>query len=184
MEKIAGSDRADGVWYYGGDVDFAGSRWFDLGPGQFDFGVLAQEKGATVTSLDKDPAVVELGRYLGFETIEGDIRDIATLFAPHTFDGVFCKYSVNALWFRTEDDVREHVEQTAALVKPGGWGWIAPWNGIPKKLTIDEAEPLLATQRQAFLDAGWTATDLSEKESRYYGVHGKTANRVIFSLRP
>lgn len=38
----------------------------DLGPGQFDFGVVARERGAEVMAIDNDPAVVELGRYKGF----------------------------------------------------------------------------------------------------------------------
>jgi len=161
-------------------VDLAGKRWLDLGPGQHDFGVLARERGAHVVALDKDPAVVALGDYLGFDSVEGDIRDLANLFEPGSFDGVFCKYSVNALWFKTAPAVVQHVSDTVALMKPNGLAWIAPWNGVPKAMTDADAEPLLAAQHESFIAAGFEALELDKDQSRHYGVHGKTANRVVF----
>lgn len=66
-------------------VDLSGHRLLDIGPGQYDFGVMARERGATVVGIDRDPAVLELGRHKGFDVIDADFRtaDAGTLGGPY-----------------------------------------------------------------------------------------------------
>lgn len=162
-------------------VDFEAAHFLDLGPGQYDFAELAKLRGATVTSIDKDPAVIALGEYLGFRCVQGDIREVGSFFDDQSFDGIFCKYSINAFWLRTPEDIILHVQSITRLLKPEGWGWIAPWNGIPKDLPADQVPELLAAQISAFQQCGFLLHELNEEQSRLYGVHGRTANKVVFT---
>lgn len=162
------------------DTDLFDAVVLDIGPGQFDFCELAKEQSALPSAIDKDPAVVELGKYLGFPTVQGDIRDISEYFSEATFDGLFCKFSINAMWFKTPQEVAEHVRSVCSLLKPGGWGWIAPWNGRPNDNRLDSVSELIAAQRTAFEQEGFAHCSLSEEQTRHYGVHGSTVDRPLF----
>ncbi len=175
------------------ETTFAGRRCVDLGPGHFDFAVLVQDRGGISFGLDHDPAVVALGRHLGFpvapfalETLQGRDR-LAALGFPDRFDGVFCKYSVNAYWFRDPEAVRDHVRALCALRSDDGWGWIAPWNGVksadlPGYAVEDGLKRELAeAQIAAFVENGWSAFALTEAQCERYGVSGATFNRPLFT---
>lgn len=165
-------------------TEFAGKRFLDLGPGQYDFGVMARERGATVVGIDNDPAVVELGRYKGFEVREGELRKLAAAdFDGRRFDGVFCKYSINAFWhWDDEERHRRAMREIAALTAEAAWGWMAPWNGVPKAsgLSAQQIDAALRVQSEEFRAQGYEVFELSEELSRYYGVHGTTGNRALF----
>ena len=100
------------------------------------------------------------------------------------YDGLFCKYSLNAFWF-TEDlrRLRDHVNVFLGALRPPGWGWIAPWNGVPKNLDLDDAQldAVLGAQVDAFRAAGFVFRDLSEDDTRRYGAHGGTANNALLT---
>lgn len=165
-------------------VDFKGQRVMDLGPGQFDFGVLARAYGADVTGIDNDPAVVELGRHKGFKVIEGTIQN--TIKSDHSppYDGMFCKFSINAFWCWEDETLqREAVRSIVARMTCNAWGWIAPWNGVPKATSLAPAEidTVLDVQIDEFAKHRFDAFELSEAQSRRYGVHGSTANRILFT---
>jgi hypothetical protein len=165
-------------------VTFEGQRCMDLGPGQFDFGVLARARGADVTGIDNDAAVVELGRYKGFKVIEGTIQRLAVLDHTPPYDGMFCKYSINAFWFWEDEALqRDAVRTIVGRMKPTAWGWLAPWNGVPKSasLTPSQIDAVLDVQIDEFTRHGFEAFELTEAQSRDYGVHGTTANRVLFT---
>jgi hypothetical protein len=164
------------------DVTWADTSVLDMGPGQYDFGVMARERGATVFNVERDPAVVELGRYKGFDVVEGDLKRYGLDLVGRELDGLFCKYSINAFWFLDPEALDEHVAAIDSTLVADGWAWIAPWNGVPKKqdLSPTEIEAVVATQRRAFESRGYTTVELSEEQSRRYGVHGATANRVVF----
>jgi hypothetical protein len=68
------------------------------------------------------------------------------------------------------------------LLKPNGWGWIAPWNGVPQKgdLSTERIAQILRIQAEALGDIGFTGFDLTEELSVRYGVHGETGNRALF----
>ena len=57
------------------NVKFECSILLDLGPGQFDFVVLAKQRGALTYGIDNDPDVIELGQYKGFPVRYGNIKD-------------------------------------------------------------------------------------------------------------
>jgi ribosomal protein L11 methylase PrmA len=48
-----------------GSVNYRNKTFLDLGPGQYDFGVLAELRGAKTVGFDNDPAVLELGKHKG-----------------------------------------------------------------------------------------------------------------------
>lgn len=159
------------------------SRLLDLGPGQYDFAEMAMEKGAAVHGIDKDKAVIELGKYKGLPIREGQLQTIKAVdFDPLRFDGLFCKLSLNAFWFSNDEAQIQHINELNKLIKNGGWAWIAPWNGIPKKrdLSLEEIEHILTIQISTFKEHGFEYVELTEKLSKYYGVHGITANRALF----
>lgn len=164
-------------------LDLHSRRLLDLGPGQFDFGELARGLGAEVRCIDNDPAVVELGAYKGFEVKLANLKDLSALDLGGPFDGVFCKFSVNAFWFNSRLDlVESYIDALHALMGPEAWGWIAPWNGAPKKADLGPkaVERVLERQGRAFKACGFQGYDLSESLSRHYGIHGATANRALF----
>jgi hypothetical protein len=160
-----------------GGIAFAGRHFLDLGAGHFDFGVLARARGAEVTGVDNDPAVVELGRYKGFPVAELELRELKAAQLGRRFDGVFCKYSINAFWYPGEAALRAGIRELVALMAPGAWGWLAPWNGAPKDADLS----LLGIQADEFQAHGFEAYELTEEQSRFYGVHGATANRALFT---
>ncbi len=166
------------------DVIFKSSLLLDLGPGQYDFGVLARQKGAVTYGIDNDPSVIELGKYKGFPVRYGDIEDIKKEDFDTNFDGIFCKYSIDAFWFQDVQHLERHIKEIGKLIRPGGWAWIAPWNGSyeDEELSPADIRRALSVQREVFKDLGFTAFELTEDLSKYYGVHGKTANRALFTL--
>jgi hypothetical protein len=165
------------------DELFAGADLIDLGPGQFDFGEMARARGATrIVGFDTDPAVVELGRHKGFEVVEGRLQQLRAADYPGGFHGVFCKFSINAFWATSLEEVRAHATEVARLVRPDGWSWIAPWNGVKEdQRTADEIASYLAAQVACFREHGYDAIELGDELSRYYGVHGAVANHALFT---
>jgi 2-polyprenyl-3-methyl-5-hydroxy-6-metoxy-1,4-benzoquinol methylase len=166
------------------DVHFKNTILLDLGPGQYDFGVLARDRGATVFAIDYDPAVVELGQHKGFSAKMGNLENIRAEDFDVLFDGIFCKYSIDAFWFDDEKDHENHIKELVKLIKRGGWAWIAPWNGAykDKNLSHEDVDKALSVQTKVFKKEGFTALELTEELSKYYGVHGITANRALFIL--
>lgn len=155
----------------------------DLGPGQYDFAVLAADRGAVTHNIDNDPPVVALGEAKGFPVRLGDLKKLDASWYDFQFDGIFCKYSINAFWFHDEEDAhRQYVRGLGALLKSEGWGWIAPWNGIPKKASLsgDRIARVLEVQAETFREIGFRGFELTEELSVEYGVHGATANRALF----
>lgn len=166
------------------DLDLTGSTILDLGPGQFDFGVLARERGAEVVAIDYDPAVVALGRHKGFEVVEGRIQGINELGWSSRFDGAFCKFSLNAFWFADAlTSLDDFIDGMISTTATDAWGWIAPWNGIPKKRSWSDAEIDEVLRRQAarFVHHGWSAWDLTDTQAVHYGVNGRVANHALFT---
>ena len=165
------------------EVDLTGSELLDLGPGQYDFGVLARERGADVVAIDYDPAVVALGRHKGFEVVEDRIQRIGDLGWDHRFAGIFCKFSLNAFWFANDLTALDlFIDDMMATAIGDPWGWIAPWNGVPKKgdWPASRVEEVLARQASGFARHGWVGHDLTDAQAVHYGVSGTVANHALF----
>lgn len=167
------------------DVRFEGSELIDLGPGQFDFGELARARGAArIVGIDKDPAVIELGRHKGFDVRPGLLQGLRASAFPEGFDGVFCKFSVSPFWAREDAQIHALVDEVAGLVKAGGWAWFAPWNGVPRRRRLSAARvrQVLDIQAGAFRTHGFDAFDISDDLARRYGITGGVANHALFTL--
>jgi len=167
------------------DKDFKDKIFLDLGPGQYDFGVLASQRGALVYGIDSDPAVIELGRYKGFPVTYGNLENIRADECDTDLDGVFCKYSIDAFWFAIDHrSLEKHILEIIKLIRRGGWAWIAPWNGAYEEtgLSASDIHRILSVQAAVFKRFGFNAFDLTEDVSKHYGIHGKTANRALFTL--
>lgn len=165
------------------DQELDGKTLFDLGPGQFDFGVLARLRGAQTWSIDDDLAVIELGKYKGFPTFHGKIQEIHARDFPIAFDGLFCKFSINAFWYYKDlNKLSFHMHELISMIKPEGWGWIAPWNGAPQKesLSRQEKRQILAFQAEQFRKFDFRAFDLPEATARHYGITGRVENHALF----
>jgi len=158
-------------------------RYLDIGPGQFDLGELLRQNGGSCVGIDRDPAVIELGQYKGFETVEINIQKLPKHDFGERFDGVFNKFSLNAFWHWSKPEKqRELIVAIDALIAPDGWSWIGPWNGVPKNADLDETTIVntLDLQKNLFEERGFETVDLSLEQSRYYGIHGAIANNVVF----
>lgn len=172
--------------------DFFGDRlhqdgtYLDLGPGHFDFGELVKPHGPRNTwGIDFDPAVIELGKHKGYPVVEKDLKHLKAEDFPQPFDGVFCKYSIDAFFYREADEDalhRQFIHELAKCIKPGGWAWIAPWNGACQGLSNKRIREVLKLQAESFYDHGFWGVELSDELSKFYGIHGKTANRALFCL--
>ncbi len=160
---------------------FAGQLLVDLGPGQFDFARIIRDFGGDCENIDYDPAVIELGEYLGFTCINMDMKQLDAIEQRSRYDGVFCKFSISAFWFTTADDTMHFVRELDSFLKPEGWGWIAPWNGRPKHgIDDDLAAMLLKAQDMAFAACGWDRYELTLEQAAYYGVTGRVENHPLF----
>lgn len=168
------------------DMDFQDLTLMDFGPGHYDFGELSRAKGAIVRCIDKDPAVIELGTYLGYEVYEMDLKKLKASFIAFKHDGVFCKFSLNAFWFSELERLVDHTHQICNLMKDNAWGWIVPWNGIPKgkslevESDLDFLNNIFSVQLDTFAEYGFQCYQLDREHSVRYGVTGKTFNTPLF----
>lgn len=151
----------------------------DLGPGQWDFAEVARNHGASrVVGIDSDPAVLELGRYKGFDTVDADLRRLPDDLAG-SFDGVFSRGSINAFWFPSDDEQVRLTERVAAMLRPGGWLWLAPWNRAPDGWS--DVPGRLALQAETFRRLGCEVRELDDASAERYGITDeRTANRALF----
>lgn len=160
--------------------------WYlDMGPGQYDFGVMAKERGADqCLAIEYDPPVIELGEYLGFEVVNGNIKKFSpAMVGNRKFSGIFNKFSYNCFWYLENDSAHSgFVNSIVDSLQEDGWAWIAPWNGVPKakSLSQEQIESQLERQSQLFLEAGFNQLALTTAEARKYGINGAVANNVIF----
>ena len=165
------------------DAPFEGNL-LDLGPGQYDFCELARLRGGVCTGVDFDSPVIELGKYKGFDVVEMNIQKLVSYKFEKKFIGVFNKFALNAFWFHEDEALhREFIFSLCKLIEPTGWAWIAPWNGVPKKVDFSpsQIEDVLNTQKETFMENGFTIHNLKKEEAIYYGINGNVANNVIIT---
>jgi hypothetical protein len=156
-------------------------RVLDLGPGHYQFAELARNLGAMVTVIEHDAALAELGRHKNFNVLEGDIKNSGALLQSEKYHGVFCKFSFSAYWFTTRSAQFGFAKSVRNAIEDGGWAWLAPWNGGLRMTSENGSDPL-EWQREAFESVGFSSVELSLAESKRFGVHGFTGNRVLFTF--
>jgi hypothetical protein len=136
-----------------------GTRILELGPGQYDFTRLAMAAGATVMTIDHDPAVVALGRKRGYETLQADVLSLDWSPLRGKFDGLFGRHSIAAQWFRDPIPLQDFVNALCSALKPDGWGWLLPWNRF--RAEPAHIEMMVAAQRRAFERNGFVTCELT-----------------------
>jgi len=156
-------------------------RYIDLGAGQYDFAEIVRDRGGSCVGVDFDPAVIELGRYKGFDVVDLNIQELAAHPFDTKFDGVFNKFSLNAFWFWNDDEAhRAFVRALAKLIHPDGWAWLGPWNGVDAGLDRATISRTLDFQRDLFEAEGFKTVPLTRELAVRYGIHGHVANNVVF----
>jgi SAM-dependent methyltransferase len=151
---------------------FAGTRVIELGPGQYDFARLAAAAGATILTIDHDPAVVALGRKRGHEVILADVMTFDWNSLRGEFDGLFARWSTAPHWFSDPAPLEEFVDSICSVLKPGGWGWLFPWNRY-RHTPPAHIKLMLAAQRQAFERNGFTAFEVTRLFARAGGIRDR-----------
>jgi hypothetical protein len=109
-------------------IDISGTTVLDIGPGQLDFLDLMKGEGATHTcAIDFDPAIQKLGTIRGHQVMVANLRNGWPL-KGKTFDGIFCRGSLNCYWYSEEVSLQNFLDDIALSLNPKGWLWIAPWS--------------------------------------------------------
>jgi cyclopropane fatty-acyl-phospholipid synthase-like methyltransferase len=162
-----------------GTHGFAGTKMLELGPGQFDFARMVEAAGGRVVSIDSDPAVAALGRKRGYDIIEADYRAIDWRPWRGTFDGLFARASINAFHFLEPEPLIAFVDAICSTLKPGGWGWLAPWNGDPTNPARPHVELMLETQRRTFERHGFTSHEPAPAVASHYQI-SQCENCILF----
>jgi len=157
---------------------FEGRTILELGPGHFSFALLARHLGAMVICVDRNPVLVELGRYLGFHMLDIDFYKLTPEVVGSTVDGLWLKGAFNACQHGNEGTVIAFVDRLTKLISPSGWGWAVTTNqadtrreGAFDESTVQHFEQQrIEVQRDAFLQHGWTATPIPDDHRARYSI--------------
>lgn len=163
-----------------GVYKFAGTKILELGPGQFDFARMVEAAGGKLVSIDEDPAVAALGRKRGYDVIEADYRDVDWSSLKGTFDGLFARASINAFNFFEPEPLSALIDAFCSVLKPEGWGWLAPWNGGPPDPAQAYIQLMLKTQREAFERHGFTSYEPAPAVASRYKI-SPCENCILFT---
>lgn len=144
----------------------AGKRILELGPGHYAFALLARYLGAQVVCIERDPAFVALGRYLGFEVRDCDFNDLSLDMFDEPFDGMWIKGTFNSCNYETKDGINAFVERITPLVKPEGWAWCVTVNKDTNGHTDEWVEDRIEYQRECFVNHGWRVDPIEDEEDR------------------
>jgi hypothetical protein len=152
--------------------DFEGKTCIEIGPGHYNFALIARHLGARVTCFERDPVHARLGRHLGFEVIEEDIfaADMRDLKAV---DGIWLK-NVQYRGEYTPEAQGEFATRLHGLLTNDAWGWCVLRNrDAAEELETYPPEEIekLVNQRRAFESRGWMATAVLEGDRKRYALN-------------
>jgi hypothetical protein len=150
---------------------FEGKACLELGPGHYNFAMLARFLGATVICVERDPVHAALGRHLGFEVIEKDIFQIGREeLLP--VDGIWLK-NVQYRGGYTREEQSVFLKKLEGLMKREAWGWCVLRNRIAQEHdgTVPGEIPELWTQKAVFEAAGWAAFEILEEDRKRYALN-------------
>lgn len=154
------------------EAHFKGKRILELGPGHYGFALLARSLEAEVSCVERDPAFVALGRYLGFEVIDMDFNALCADSFPTKFDGLWVKGTFNACNHASDQAVEAFVSSLTSLVAPAGWAWLVTVNKTSRQ--GPEGDEFLRhrieVQRRAFERHGWSITPIAGEDRGRYGL--------------
>lgn len=161
---------------------FRGKTILELGPGHYSFSMVARHLGARTLCVDRNPTLLELGRYLGFEVYDMDFYALTAETLGRQVDGLWLKGAFNACYHPSVDTVDRFVEQLNELIDPAGWGWSVTTNKPDERMIAqlgDEEkvrryqQARIEAQRAAFVRYGWSATPILESDRRRYSLKHK-----------
>ena len=151
---------------------FAGKTCIEIGPGHYNFALIARKLGADVICVEKNPVHAELGRHLGFRVIEEDIfQSVET--AMELVDGIWLK-NVRYGGDYSASDQNTFVDKLTSMLKPGGWGWCILRNKKTEedlKTKPPEQVPELTLQRDLFSSFGWKSYDVVTGDRKRYALN-------------
>ena len=148
----------------------AGSRVLELGPGQYDLARMVEAAGATMVSMDFDPAVIALGKKRGYNVILADFRSFDWSSLRGEFDGLLCRGSITPAWFHDAKSLGSFVDQICSALKPNGWGWLAPWNITLSQGSPARAQLMLDAEDRAFGRNGFSGIDPTPEVAARYAL--------------
>lgn len=147
-----------------------GSKVLELGPGQFDLVRMVTAAGASVVSIDHDPAVVALGKKRAYNVILADFRSFDWSSLRGEFDGLVCRGSISPIWFRDEEKFGAFADAVCSVLRPDGWGWILPWNSGLRNTDPERLQTVLRTEREVFVRNRFRAVAPTPQQISRYGT--------------
>jgi len=134
----------------------------DIGPGQWCFAESAKKKGATVHGFDKYLPILNLGRYRGFETFQGDILHYSAKELPKQYDGIFSRGTYNPFYFCNKS--KEHMLHVSELVKSTdseGWILIYPYIDVIDEFKAYPSEYFRSTLTEMIENFLWFGCNIT-----------------------
>lgn len=169
------------IQYFFKKFDFNKSSFLDLGPGHYDFGEIVRQRGGRTTSIELDPAVIRLGVLKNLDVIKGDLTDVDVFAKLHnSFDGLFCRGSINARHFPIESDHRKYLDSLISVVKQDGVIWISPCNDPAHDQDIESFQNCVNIQIKFFKERGFKIIECPTTFEGAFGIWS-TKPKLIFT---
>ena len=150
---------------------FSQKKIIEFGPGHYAFALLARHLGAEVVCIERDPAFAALGRYLGFQVLEGNFSDILTSREQSLlFDGLWMKGSFNSCAKKDELEIQLFVAGMTKFLSSSSWAWVTTVNKASQNIDIHPnfVKTRIELQRDAFYSFGWDISLIDDvTRSRY-----------------
>tara|TARA_B100001059_G_scaffold236815_1_gene290818 strand:+ start:16 stop:1089 length:1074 start_codon:yes stop_codon:yes gene_type:complete len=139
------------------DKNLSKSTILELGPGTFDFATIARSYGAEMVVIDKDLAVIELGIFDNFNVIASNLITCNYDLFKKSFDGIFCRASINPFWFTKLEELEKFIIKLDACVNKDGWALISPYirHSHRKNYSTEDVNIILAYQKKCFINLGY-----------------------------
>ena len=153
-------------------ANFERKTCLELGPGHYNFALIARHLGAEVICVERDRVHAELGRHLGFKVVEEDIFE-STELITESIDGIWLK-NVQYRGDYSAIDQNTFVDKLTSMLNPGGWGWCILRNKKTEedlKTKPPEQVPELTLQRDLFSSFGWKSSDVVTGDRKRYALN-------------
>lgn len=165
------------------DLDLEYKKILEFGPGRFEMAQLFQQSGASYCGIDSNHGVYQIGKKRGYQMFRQNFKALkAKTIGERKYDGLFCRESINAFWFKDDDNHVQQVRQWCRMLKSGGWAWILSCNQIATdRLSKWTVCRILNTQIKAFESMGFRHTELTKRLARRYGQQKSVINYPLFT---
>jgi hypothetical protein len=165
------------------DLDLEYKKILEFGPGRFEMAQLFQQSGASYCGVDSNYGIYQIGRKRGYQMFRQNFRRVkAKTIGERKYDGLFCRESINAFWFKDDDYHVQQVRQWCRMLKSGGWAWILSCNQVATdRLSKWTVCRILNTQIKAFESMGFRHTELTKRLARRYGQQKSVINYPLFT---